>query len=86
MKLQMGKTGESSLCRMCRVENKTVSHIVSECKMLVQKNIKSGMTIYAGVFVGDYAKNMAFKEHNSGASMSWIELSRTKGTRFCGIL
>ena len=44
------------------------------------------MTIYAGVFVGDYAKNMAFKEHNSGASMSWIELSRTKGTRFCGIL
>ena len=37
MKLQMGKTGESSLCRMCRVENKTVSHIVSECKMLVQK-------------------------------------------------
>ena len=33
----MDKTGESSLCRMCRVENKTVSHIVSECKMLVQK-------------------------------------------------
>ena len=25
---------------MCRVENKTVSHIVSECKMLAQKEYK----------------------------------------------
>ena len=82
----MDKTGESSLCSMFRVENKTVSHIVSECKMLVQKKYQKWHAIYAGVFVGDYAKNIAFKEHNSSTSMSWIELSRTKGTRFCGIL
>ena len=37
----------------------------------------------AGVFIGDYAKNMAFKEYNSGTSLSQMELSRTKGTRFC---
>ena len=31
-------------------------------------------------------KNMAFKEHNSGTSMSQMELLRTKGRRFCRIL
>ena len=44
------------------------------------------MTMYAGIFIGDYAKNMAFKERNSVTSMSQMELLRTKGTRFCGIL
>ena len=44
------------------------------------------MAMYAGVFIGNYAKNMAFKEHNSGMNMSQIELLRTEGTRFCGIL
>ena len=44
------------------------------------------MTMYAGIFIGDYAKNMAFKERNSVTSMSQMELVRTKGTRFCGIL
>ena len=41
--------------------------------------------MYAGIFIGNYAKNLAFKEHNSGTSMSQMELLRTKGTRFCGI-
>ena len=39
-KLHIDKTGESPLCRKCRVENETVSHIVSECKMLAQKEYK----------------------------------------------
>ena len=30
VKFHIDKTGESPLCRMCRVENETVSHIVSE--------------------------------------------------------
>ena len=42
--------------------------------------------MYAGIFIGNYAKNMTSKEHNSGTSMSHRELLRTKGTRFCGIL
>ena len=41
--------------------------------------------MYAGIFIGNSAKNMAFKEHNSGTSMSQMELLGTKGTRFCGI-
>ena len=40
VKFHIDKTGESPLCRMCRVENETVSHIVSECKMLAQKEYK----------------------------------------------
>ena len=40
VKFDLDKTGESPLCRMCRVENETVSHIVSECKMLAQKEYK----------------------------------------------
>ena len=42
--------------------------------------------MYTGIFIGDYAKNMAFKEQNSGVSMIQMELLRTKGTRFCEIL
>ena len=37
IKFYIDKTGESPLCRMCRVENEIVSHIVSKCKMLAQK-------------------------------------------------
>ena len=42
--------------------------------------------MYAGIFIGDYVKNMTFKEHNSGTSMSQMELLGTKSTRFCEIL
>ena len=42
--------------------------------------------MYADIFIGEYAKNMAFKEHNSGTSMSQMELLRAKCTRFCRIL
>ena len=40
VKFHIDKIGESALCRMCRVENETVSNIVSECKMLAQKEYK----------------------------------------------
>ena len=42
--------------------------------------------MYAGIFIGHYAKNMAFNDRNSGTRMRQMELIRTKGTRFCGIL
>ena len=74
---------------MCRVENETVSHVVSESKMLAQKEYKKGMTMYAGIFIGDYVKNMTFKElsrSTSGTGISQMELLRTKGKGFCRIL
>ena len=37
MKFHIDKTSESPLCRICRIENESVSHIVSKRKMLVQK-------------------------------------------------
>ena len=40
MRFHIDMSGESPLCRMRRIENKTVSHTVSECKMLVQKEYK----------------------------------------------
>ena len=40
VKFHIDKTGESPLCRMCRVENEIVSQIVSECKMLAQTEYK----------------------------------------------
>ena len=85
VKLHIDKTGESPLCRICRVENETASHNVSECNMLAQKEYKKqGMTMYAGIFMGNYAKSMTSKEHQSGTSMIQMELLRTKGTRCCG--
>ena len=51
-----------------------------------KRNTKRGMTMYAGILIVSYAKNMTSKEHNSGASIRQMELLRTKGTRFCGIL
>ena len=85
VKFYIDKTGELPLCRKCRVENQAVSHIVSEYKMLAQKEHKKGMTIHSGIFIGNYVKNMAFKVHRTGTSMNQMDLLRTKGTRFCGI-
>ena len=46
---------------MCGVENETVSYTVSECKMLDQKEHKRDMTMYAGIFTGDYVKKHRFQ-------------------------
>ena len=80
VKFHIDKTGESLLCKMCRVENQALY------KRVVSSEYKRGMTMHAGIFTGNYAKNMAFKEYNSGTSMTQMESLRKKGTRFCGIL
>ena len=72
MKFHADKTGESPLCRMRGVE--TRQHCI------LRVNVRTG------IFIGDFAKNMAFNEDNSGTTMSQMELLRAKGTRFCGIL
>lgn len=35
------------------------------------------MKIYSGIFIRDYAKNMAMKKYHSGTSMSQMELTRS---------
>ena len=40
IKFRIDKTIDSPLCRMCGNKNETVSHIVSECSMLAQREYK----------------------------------------------
>ena len=40
MKFHIDKTGEPPLCRICRLENEIVSHIVGERNILAQKEYK----------------------------------------------
>ena len=42
--------------------------------------------MYTGIFIGNYAKNMAFMEHSSDRSMGQMDLLRKKDRRFYGIL
>ena len=82
VKFHRDKAGESPIYRMCRVENETVSPV----RCCPKRDKKGIMTMYVGIYNGDYVKSMVFKEHNSGTSIIQMELLRTKGTRFCGIL
>ena len=40
MKHKIDKTAQSPLCRMCDKKSETISHIVSECEKLAQKEYK----------------------------------------------
>ena len=40
IKYNIDKTGKSPICRMCGTRNETISHIVSECATLAQKEYK----------------------------------------------
>ena len=77
VKFDKDKTTESPLCRICVVENETVSHAVSKYVMLSRKEIKRGMKIYAGILITEYVKNMVLKEHHNGTSMSQTVALRT---------
>ena len=77
VKFDKDKTTESPLCRICVVENETVSHAVSKYVMLSRKKIKRGMKIYAGLLITEYVKNMVLKEHHNGRSMSQMVALRT---------
>ena len=68
MKFHTDKTGESPLCRMCRVENETVSHIVNECKMLVQKEYKRRHDI-----VCRYIHWKLCEKHDFQRAQQWYE-------------
>ena len=77
VKFDKDKATESPLCRICVVENETISHAVSKYVMLSRKEIKRGMKIYAGILITEYVKNMVLKEHHNGTSMSQTVALRT---------
>ena len=68
MKFHIDKTGESPLCRMCRVENETVSHIVSQCKMLAQKEYKKRHDN-----VGRYIRWKICEKYGFQGAQQWYE-------------
>ena len=86
MRFHIDMSGESPLCRMRRVENKAVSHTVSECKMLVQKEYKKRHDNVGRYIHWKLCEKYGFQGAQSGTSMIQMELLRTKSTRFCGIL
>ena len=43
VKHKIDKTAQSTLFRMCENKNETISHIVSECEKLVQREYKKDM-------------------------------------------
>ena len=48
IKATIGKSQIDAKCRMCRDENETVSHIVSGCSKLAQKEYKKDMIMWPG--------------------------------------
>ena len=42
VKVNIAKSVDSLLCRMCNQKSETINHILSECKMLAQKECKRG--------------------------------------------
>ena len=49
VKHKIDKTAQSPLCRMCHKKSETISHIVSECEKLAQKEYKRRHNNVAGV-------------------------------------
>ena len=65
VKFYIDKTGESPLCS---VENETVSHIVSDCKMLAQKEYKKRHDN-----VCRYIHQKLSKKHDFQRAQQWCE-------------
>ena len=58
VKFQIDKTAESPRYRTYRVEKEIVSHIGMNSRCRPKRNIKRGMPMNAGIFIGDYLKEL----------------------------
>ena len=54
VKQKIDKTVQSTLCKMCDKKSETISHIVSECEKLAQKEYKRKHDNVARVLCGKY--------------------------------
>ena len=68
MKFHKDNAGESTLCRMSRVENETVSPILSRCKMLAQKEYKKRHEN-----VGRYVRWKICEKYGFQGAQQWYE-------------
>ena len=66
VKYQIDKSVDSPSCRMCGETGKTISHIVSECSKLAQREYKEGMTMLLEWFIGNCMKNSILKSLKNG--------------------
>ena len=67
-KFYIDKTNDSPRCRMCGERNKTVSHIISECSNLAQKEYKRRHDN-----VGKYIHWKLCKKYNIHSRARWYE-------------
>ena len=69
-KFYVDKTSDSPICRMCGARNETVSHIISECSKLAQKEYKRRHGN-----VGKYIHWKLCKKYNIDSKARWYEHS-----------
>ena len=69
-KFYIDKTKDSPLCRMCGERNETVSHTISECSKLAQKEYKRRHDN-----VGKYLYWKLCKKYNIDSKAKWYEHS-----------
>ena len=73
---------------MCRVEEETVSHIVSECEILVKKEYKKRHDNVCMFIHWRLCKKHSFEAAPEGYEHEpdGVKTRGTRGKRFCGIL
>ena len=61
VKATIGRSQDDPRCRMCKQNNKTISHIVSGCPKLTQKEYKKGHENVAGAVHWDLSEKHGFE-------------------------
>ena len=79
-------TAESPLCRIYRSKGETVAHVVGEYSISCHRqNIKEGMIILRGIFIGNFVVNEDWKELVTGMNRSLREWWKVKTPKYCRI-
>ena len=73
MRFHIDHTAESPLCRMCGSKGVKEANVMSECSNLHRQNIKEGMIMWGGIFIGNFVVNLDFKDLVAGMNRSLRE-------------
>ena len=85
MQHKIDKTAQSPFCRMRDKKSETISHIVSECKKLAQKESKRRHDNVARIVHEKLCGKYNLKRSENGMNMLQKVL-KIKKLRFCGTL